>query len=64
MTAQQISFLRWALDNIEAGEFTLDDVIRAFREVREPAPEPKADLSAFEEIAETAFEKWEGEADA
>lgn len=59
MTAQQITLLRLLLDRIEAGDITLAEAIEAIKEP--PQPKAEADLSAFEEVAETvtvAFEEW------
>lgn len=57
MTAEKIALLRLLLDHIEAGDITLTDAIKAIKE--EPVELLQADLSAFEEVAEVEFGKWE-----
>lgn len=54
IAANPIFFMRWILDNIEAGHFTMADVKGYFETKR-----TEADLSEFEATASEAWEGWE-----
>ena len=51
----------WILMQMEAGRITMDDIRRYRDEIADrPKDPPKADLSAFEDVAGAAWAGWEG----